>query len=194
MKRRTYLRRLTATSSVVALGSLAGCGLLGDGDSETASDGSTPDESEDSPSNTRGALPFDVTLDGPYRIPEEDPGAVSIYGHMTIEGGPSEWPEGEYYELWKATNGDEPEIPATALFEKRTLSNYKLERSDLGEDDAVAINAHMAEDEEAEPGTTHTFFLQVPDSEQYYTLGELSYDGNAEKRSLEEAPAWTQEK
>ncbi len=173
MNRRELLSALGATAGA---GVLAGCsngGSNGDGGSDGGSDG-----------GTSGG--FEGSVQGPYTYNVNDELEV-LWGRVTLETVP-EWPTDGFYRGWVGTEANGPIGVMTALNGDRTIPRYKFEKKDYVGDRSITVDGSVDEVEKIEPGATLTFGLRDPGSEELYTLGTLSYEGNAPKKTPKYAP------
>lgn len=164
MHRREFVRALGATTGVTLTAALAGC----------------------SDSGGSGGGPFSATAEGPYAHPV-NPNYTIIYARLTVENPPSEWPEEGYYSAWTGTKGNDDAEAMSVMYEDWEETNYRFEQSDF-EDGPVTINALMDEKENLDSGTTVVFEVNPPDTEEYSTLAEVTYEGDPEQRELEPRP------
>lgn len=131
-------------------------------------------------------VPLPANPDGPYAY-ELSSGSTYIYARLTLSDPPNEWPGAGYYSAWVGKKGtDDPEAMG-GLYRDWEEQPYRFQRSDFADDGSESVNAHLGGQRQIE-NTTFECFLRSPENEEVVSIGEITYGGSPEQRTLEPKP------
>lgn len=169
MRRREYVRAIGGATGIAITGSLAGCSDSGGGAAEG---------------------PFNGAAEGPYAY-EIDSGLTNIYARLTISNPPQSWPEDSEYATWTGTKEEGATSSMSLVYKQWEVSAYKPKPSHFGDGGSVTVNALMGKKSDIDPGTSVVFSVSTMEREEFFTLAEITYEGNAESRPVRDPPEWT---